>query len=114
MPIYEYICEACGMHLDLFQKINEPPPSSCKSCGAHNALKKRISLSAFHLKGGGWYSELYASASKAKADASGDAPSKAAADNNAPSAQAKQAPSAPSPCAGCPAASSAGACAQKP
>jgi len=106
MPIYEYLCEACGAHLDLLQKMNAPAPSACKSCGAKDSLKKRVSMSAFHLKGGGWYSELYSSKPKtdnAPAEA-GKAPNGAAPETKASSE------TAPSPCAGCPAASSS-ACA---
>jgi len=105
MPIYEYFCEACGNQLSLLQKMNAPAPAACESCGAPHALKKRISMSAFHLKGGGWYSELYASKTKDNA-----APEAAG-----PPASNTQAPvTAPSPCAGCPAASSACASAPKP
>jgi putative FmdB family regulatory protein len=121
MPIYEYLCEACGAQLDLLQKMNEPAPPACQSCGAKNTLKKRVSMSAFHLKGGGWYSELYAS--KAKGDNgstdSNTPPQGAASENKGPDSKNTDSQNlkatAPSPCAGCPAASSS-ACAgvQKP
>jgi putative FmdB family regulatory protein len=122
MPIYEYLCEACGTQLDLLQKMNESAPPACKSCGAKDTLKKRISMSAFHLKGGGWYSELYASKAKGdNAPADSNSPSQGAASENKnptppplPNSTATS-ETAPSPCAGCPAASSS-ACAnaQKP
>jgi putative FmdB family regulatory protein len=124
MPIYEYLCEACGAQLDLLQKMNEPAPPTCQSCGAKDALKKRVSMSAFHLKGGGWYSELYASkakgdsASNTSADAN-NSPNGAASENKNPDSKSTDSQNpkatAPSPCAGCPAASSS-ACAgaQKP
>jgi putative FmdB family regulatory protein len=110
MPIYEYLCEACEAHLDLLQKINAPTPSVCQSCGAQNTLKKRISVSAFHLKGGGWYSDLYAShSSKPSQGTASETPTPEAKKTEAKT----ETPS--SPCAGCPAASSSAcASAQKP
>jgi putative FmdB family regulatory protein len=53
MPIYEYRCKKCGKEFELFQKISEPAVKTCTFCkGPANRL---ISLSTFHLKGGGWY-----------------------------------------------------------
>jgi putative FmdB family regulatory protein len=82
MPIYEYQCHACGTALEVVQRITESPLKTCTSCGK-DALEKLISASAFHLKGGGWYSDLYSSTSKDKAKpdapaAKGDAPAAAA------------------------------------
>jgi predicted nucleic acid-binding Zn ribbon protein len=44
MPTYEYRCNACG----------------CEACNEPK-LEKLISRTAFQLKGGGWYKDLYAS-----------------------------------------------------
>ena len=60
MPIYEYLCESCGKVNEKLQKVNEGPPSRCDKCGSRK-LAKLVSRSAFQLKGGGWYSDLYAS-----------------------------------------------------
>jgi putative FmdB family regulatory protein len=60
MPIYEYLCESCGKVNEQLQKVNEPPPARCDECGSRK-LAKLVSRSAFQLKGGGWYSDLYAS-----------------------------------------------------
>ena len=60
MPIYEYLCEACGRISEVMQKVSEPRPRSCPECGSKK-LAKLVSRSAFQLKGGGWYSDLYAS-----------------------------------------------------
>jgi putative FmdB family regulatory protein len=60
VPIYEYLCESCGKVHEVFQKMNEKPPSRCDECGSRK-LAKLVSRSAFQLKGGGWYSDLYAS-----------------------------------------------------
>lgn len=61
MPIYEYECNSCHQHFDTMQKISEAPLENCTLCGAEKSLKKLVSNTAFHLKGGGWYKDLYAS-----------------------------------------------------
>ncbi len=53
MPIYEYQCESCGVIVENWQKITDPPLETCESCGGK--MKKLISQSTFHLKGSGWY-----------------------------------------------------------
>jgi putative FmdB family regulatory protein len=54
MPIYEYGCNTCGHELEVMQKINDSPLEECPSCG-NKALKKKISVVGFQLKGKGWY-----------------------------------------------------------
>lgn len=53
MPIYEYECEDCGKHFEIFQKIADAPLTECRVC--KGKLHKLISQCAFHLKGTGWY-----------------------------------------------------------
>jgi len=48
MPIYEY---------------SDPLLTECPSCQTHSLIKK-ASLSAFHLKGGGWYKDGYSNEEK--------------------------------------------------
>ena len=59
MPIYEYECADCGKIEEAVQKISDAPLTECGACSG--TLHKIISQSAFHLKGGGWYSDLYSS-----------------------------------------------------
>ncbi|MDA8365158.1 MAG: zinc ribbon domain-containing protein [Gammaproteobacteria bacterium] len=54
MPIYEYLCQACGREHEAMQKLNEPVLTVCPACGKPE-LKKRISAAGFQLKGNGWY-----------------------------------------------------------
>lgn len=58
MPIYEYMCESCGKRFEITKGIKEDSSSAiclrCKGTG-----KKVPSLSTFHLKGSGWYSDGY-------------------------------------------------------
>lgn len=67
MPIYEFYCSACSHIEEILQKVNEPYPSVCSVCGKEGTLSKQVSHTSFQLKGGGWYSDLYASP-KNKAD----------------------------------------------
>jgi len=71
MPIYEYLCEGCGKVNEKLQKVYDPPPGRCDECGSRK-LAKLVSRSAFQLKGGGWYSDLYASKKKEKTEVSKD------------------------------------------
>lgn len=103
MPIYEYVCDACGHVAELMQKVSDPPPAACPACGA-GPLSKLVSRTSFHLKGGGWYADLYASKkdagaapapdakaegkAEAKADAKGEAKGAAKAE---PKGEAKEA-----------------------
>lgn len=61
MPIYEYECEACRKVVEMWQSMSEAPLASCPDCGG--SVKKIISQSAFHLKGGGWYADGYSNTS---------------------------------------------------
>ncbi|MDX9714465.1 MAG: zinc ribbon domain-containing protein [Dissulfurispiraceae bacterium] len=62
MPIYEYVCEDCGMEHEIVQKITDEPLSVCPVCAG--AMKKKISSTSFVLKGTGWYVTDYASKDK--------------------------------------------------
>jgi putative FmdB family regulatory protein len=53
MPIYEYKCEKCGSHIEVIQKISDPPLKRCGKC--RGKLEKTISRTSFQLKGSGWY-----------------------------------------------------------
>ncbi|MCI5145793.1 MAG: zinc ribbon domain-containing protein [Candidatus Electrothrix sp. AR3] len=63
MPVYEYECPACENVLEVQQRMSDEPLDTCSLCGA-GGIKKLVSRSAFHLKGGGWYSDGYSSATK--------------------------------------------------
>jgi putative FmdB family regulatory protein len=54
MPIYEYVCRACGAERDVMQKISDAPLTRCPQCEAE-AFEKKVSAAGFQLKGGGWY-----------------------------------------------------------
>lgn len=58
MPIYEYVCAACGKEFEALQKFSDDPLTECL-CGEAGQVQRKLSLSAFQLKGGGWYKDLY-------------------------------------------------------
>jgi putative FmdB family regulatory protein len=94
MPIYEYLCEGCGKVNEKLQKVNDPPPARCDECG-EKKLAKLVSRSAFQLKGGGWYSDLYASKKEkpaAAADAKDGPPASTSPEAAKPAAKADPAP----------------------
>jgi putative FmdB family regulatory protein len=62
MPIYEYECAKCKSRVEVFQKMNDKPPTKCKKCGGR--LEKQMSAPAIQFKGSGWYVTDYAGAGK--------------------------------------------------
>src|SRR5512134_1640863 len=86
MPVYEYHCKACDHEFEREQRITDEPVRTCPSCGARQ-VRKLISQTSFVLKGGGWYSDLYASPSgkpgAAEKESGADAPASKAAPESA-------------------------------
>ena len=57
MPIYEFECSD-GTITEKFVKMGTTE-IICPKC--HKKARKIVSICAFHLKGGGWYSDGYSS-----------------------------------------------------
>jgi putative FmdB family regulatory protein len=71
MPIYRYVCEKCGSHLEVMQKVSDAPLKRCKKC--RGKLNKVVSRTSFTLKGSGWYATDYSSKStKSKSEGTAD------------------------------------------
>ncbi|NNB87864.1 zinc ribbon domain-containing protein [Corallococcus sp. AB032C] len=106
MPIYEYGCSACGKTIDVLQKMSDPTPPACTACGAEGTLSKQLSRSSFHLKGGGWYSDLYGSTKKdGGGSSSSSSASSPASSSTTSSSSTSTAPSAPAAAPSTPSAS---------
>jgi putative FmdB family regulatory protein len=58
MPIYEFECRKCKTHLEVYQKMNDKPPTKCRNCGGR--LERLQSAPAIQFKGSGWYVTDYA------------------------------------------------------
>jgi putative FmdB family regulatory protein len=54
MPIYEFECTDCGERFDRLQKLSDPDPTACPTCGK-SRVKRRLTAPAFRLAGKGWY-----------------------------------------------------------
>ncbi len=63
MPTYDYVCDACGHALEIFQSMSEAPKKKCPKCGK-SKLARRIGAGAgFLFKGSGFYLTDYRSKS---------------------------------------------------
>lgn len=68
MPTYEYECEKCGYHFEVFQSIMEKPKKRCPKKECKGKVHRVISPGAgFIFKGSGFYSTDYRSDSYKKA-----------------------------------------------
>ena len=85
MPIYEYLCASCGYQFEEVQKFNEPPLEECPDCGKYSA-RRQVSMSAFHLKGGGWYKDGYSGKSN-ESEKTDDSDKKTSTKDKQPSAE---------------------------
>lgn len=86
MPIYAFACAACGHAFDRLQKMSDPDPTTCPSCGAEQ-VARQVTAPSFRLAGGGWYETDFKKDGDKKRNLA-DAPSAAPA---APAAPAKPA-----------------------
>jgi putative FmdB family regulatory protein len=59
MPLYEYLCDACGHRFEKIQKFSDPLIEECPNCGAQQ-VHKLVSSPAIQFKGTGWYITDYA------------------------------------------------------
>lgn len=80
MPVYEYKCESCAKHFEVWQKITDSPLTECEACGGK--LHKLISQSSFVLKGSGWYVTDYVRKENQSKESSKDPSSKGSSENN--------------------------------
>ncbi|MDR3004680.1 MAG: zinc ribbon domain-containing protein [Acidovorax sp.] len=68
MPIYAYMCGACGHAKDVLQKLSDAPLTACPACGAA-AFAKQLTAPGFQLKGTGWYATDFKGAASSAAPA---------------------------------------------
>ena len=53
MPLYDYVCAACGRRFEVIHGVNDPGPEQCPLCGA-GPVRKAFAAPAIHFKGSGW------------------------------------------------------------
>jgi putative FmdB family regulatory protein len=54
VPIYEFICEACGYEFEKIQTFSATTMPACMKCQSEQ-VTRRMSRPAIHFKGSGWY-----------------------------------------------------------
>jgi putative FmdB family regulatory protein len=58
MPTYEYECQKCGHHFELFQSIKDAPKKTCPKC--RGRVKRLLGTgSGLIFKGSGFYTTDY-------------------------------------------------------
>ena len=72
MPTYEYVCSACKNEWEVEQSMKDNALTECPRCKEQTARRQISRGTGFILKGGGWYSDLYASSSNKASSSSGD------------------------------------------
>ncbi len=70
MPTYEYVCKACGEHLEVVQAFDDTPLSACPACGG--TLRKVFGNVGIVFKGSGFYKTDSRTSWTAGASAKGD------------------------------------------
>lgn len=63
MPTYEYACTSCRNEWEAEQSMKDAALTECPACHQQTAKRQISRGTGFILKGGGWYSDLYSSAS---------------------------------------------------
>ena len=69
MPTYEYACQSCGSHIEVYQRFSDEPLRDCGVCGG--PLRKVFHPAGILFKGSGFY----ATDSRAASRGGGDGPS---------------------------------------
>jgi putative FmdB family regulatory protein len=73
MPLYEYVCNACGKRFEVLQKFSDEPLKTHEECGGE--AERLLSAPALQFKGSGWYVTDYAKHGSPSANGSADAKS---------------------------------------
>jgi len=53
MPVYEYLCQSCGLRFDALQRMTDDPLTECTSC--HGPVRRVIQPVGIIFKGSGFY-----------------------------------------------------------
>ncbi len=53
MPLYEYLCQSCGLRFERRQQFAEPPVKECPECGGE--VVRLIQPAGIIFKGSGFY-----------------------------------------------------------
>ncbi len=53
MPLYDYLCAACGARFEVVHGVHGDSPTVCPVCGS-GPVRKAITAAAIHYRGTGW------------------------------------------------------------
>ena len=74
MPVYEYVCQACGETFEVTQKMSDPPVTDC-ACGEKGTVSRLIgSGGGVIFKGAGFYQTDYKAGKAAAKSESSEKP----------------------------------------
>jgi putative FmdB family regulatory protein len=59
VPTYDYVCEACGHELEVFQSMSEKRLRKCPKCGKSRLVRKVGAGAGLIFKGSGFYQTDY-------------------------------------------------------
>lgn len=99
MPIYAFECAECGHSFDRLQKLSDPDPTACPSCGKEG-VRRQLTAPQFRLAGGGWYETDFKKDGEKKRNLAGEggtSESKGGSSGDAGKADAKPSKSDPTP-----------------
>jgi len=82
---YEYVCTSCQHVWEAEQSISAAPLKLCPNCKNETAKRQVSGGAGFILKGGGWYSDLYASSPKKSGDSGSEGSSSSKSAESKPS-----------------------------
>jgi putative FmdB family regulatory protein len=54
VPIYEFMCRACGNEFERIQSFSDTSVPACPNCSSEE-VDRRLGRPAIHFKGSGWY-----------------------------------------------------------
>lgn len=94
MPIYAFQCDDCGHSFDRLQKLSDPDPTACPSCGKEG-VRRQLTAPQFRLSGGGWYETDFKKDGEKKRNLAGEAGSSDAKGDGGKAADAGKADSKP-------------------
>ena len=71
MPLYDYVCAACGRRFEVIHGIEADPPASCPLCG-EGPVRKAITAPTVHYRGSGWAKKERRAAVKSGSSSGGE------------------------------------------
>jgi len=91
MPTYDYECDNCGHTFELFQRMTDPQPETCETCGA-SPVERVLYPVAVHYKGSGFYSTDYGRGNRKSSKDGSESSSSSSSDSSSSSSSSESSP----------------------